>query len=91
MSFSISALASNLIAGAKADAEKNILPLINTLTSSIAANPSTVNVVAQAAAFQVGVLAALPGLEQAELVALAGAVDSAAKALLAPSTAATAS
>lgn len=81
---SISAVAQSILAIAKADAAKTILPLIVTFTNSIATNPSAVNVAAQVAAFQFGAVAALPGLAQAELVALAGLVNAEAQALLAP-------
>lgn len=83
MTFSPSALVATLVAVAKADAAKTLLPLIADFTNSVAANPTQLNIVAQAAKFQVGLLTIVPGLEQAELVALATAINTEAQLLLA--------
>jgi hypothetical protein len=80
----VSAALKSLLAVAKADAAASVLPLIVSFTNSIAANPTAVNVVAQAAKFQVSILAVLPTLEQSELAAIAGIINTEATTLLAP-------
>jgi hypothetical protein len=84
MSFSISGLLTQLVAVARATDGVKLLGLITNFTNSVAANPTELNFLAQSAAFQMGALAVLPGLEQAELVGLAGVVNTEAQGMLTP-------
>jgi hypothetical protein len=84
MSFSISSILSGIVAVARSTDGAKLLALIENATNSLAANPTEINFVVQEAAFVQGAVALLPGLEQAELVALAGIVNTDAQALLTP-------
>ncbi len=79
----LSALIAQLIAVAKADAAKSILPLLANFFTSIAANPTAVNITVQLAQLQVGVLAALPAIGQDELKNLANVLNAEAQKILA--------
>lgn len=80
----LSAIFSSLVAIAKADAAKAILPSLAAFFNSIATNPTEINIVAQLAQLQVSVMAALPGIAQDELKAIASLLSAEATALLAP-------
>lgn len=71
-----------LIAIAKADAAKAALPLLATFFSSIASNPTTINVTVQLAQLQVGLIAALPTIEQDLLKQIAALLNTEAQTLL---------
>ena len=77
-----------LIALAKADALKVALPALATFLTSIAANPSAINIVAQLAKLEVDLIAAAPGIEQSILGQLAATLHAEAQALIAPAPAA---
>lgn len=82
----ISQIVSQLIAVAKADAAKTILPLLAAFFTSIATNPTAINVTAQVAKLQVDLIAALPSIELDVLKQLASILNAEAQALLSPST-----
>jgi hypothetical protein len=71
-----------LIAIVKADAAKSALPLLATFFTSIAGNPTAINIAAQLAKLEVGLLAALPGIEQDVLKEVAAIVSAEAQAAL---------
>lgn len=60
---SFGAALSAILSVLKTDTLKSALPLINTFLSNVIANPSQINIVAQASALQVNLIAALPTLE----------------------------
>ncbi len=60
---SFGAALSAILSVLKTDTLKAALPLINTFLSNVIANPSQINIVAQASALQVNLIAALPSLE----------------------------
>jgi hypothetical protein len=77
-----SAILAALIAVAKTDAQKLVLPLLSNFLSSIANNPTEINIVAQLASFEAGLLAVLPTIEQDELKALSVILQTEATSLL---------
>jgi hypothetical protein len=80
----ISQLLQGLLGAFRANAGPELLALITSFNNSLAANPTQINVVAQSSKFVVGVLAIIPGLEQSELLALAGVINTEAAKLLTP-------
>ena len=80
----LSAIITQLVAIAKADAAKDILPLLAQFFTSIAANPSAVNVTLQLTQLNVSILATLPTIATDELKALAAIVNAAAQAAVTP-------
>lgn len=73
------------LAIAKADTQKALLPALATFFTSVAANPSAVNIAVQATKLNADLLAALPGIEQAVLAQIAASLNTAAQSLLTPS------
>lgn len=67
----LGAVISNLIAAAKSDFESAALPLLAAFFASIAKNPTAVNIIAQLALLEAGLIAALPGIEQKVLADIA--------------------
>ena len=57
------ALFQSIINAVKGDIIKDALPVLNNFFQSITSNPSQANIIAQALALQVNLLAALPNLE----------------------------
>lgn len=80
----LASIISSLVAVAKADAAKAVLPALAAFFNSVATNPTEINFVAQLAQLQVAVISALPGIAQDELKALATILNNEAQALLAP-------
>lgn len=80
----LSAIIAALVAVAKADAAKGLLPVLATFFNSVATNPTEINFVVQLSQLQVAVLAALPGIAQDELKTIATLLNTEAQALLAP-------
>lgn len=78
------AILTELLTLVKTDAAKDVLPLLSTFLTSIAANPSQVNFVAQLAKFEVDFLAVLPSIGQDVVKDLIGLINTEAQALLAP-------
>jgi hypothetical protein len=76
-----------LIAIAKTDVNKVLLPLIAAFFSSISTNPTQVNIAAQLAKLEVDVLAALPSIGQDVLAQFAALVNAEMQQLLATPTA----
>lgn len=60
----LGALLQQILTAVKNDALKTALPIINNFFQSVSANPSQSNIVAQLAALQVNLLAAIPNLEE---------------------------
>ena len=86
---SLGAIAQQIIAAAKNDALKVGLPVVQAFLNDIIANPSQSNIVAQAAALEVNLLAALPNFEAALAKDLASIIQTEVNALVAaPATAA---
>lgn len=56
-------LLQQIISAVEKDVVKDALPVINTFFTNIIANPANLNIVAQLAALQVNLLAALPTVE----------------------------
>jgi hypothetical protein len=83
MTTNISTVLAPLIAIAKQDTAKLILPQLITFLTSISTNPNEVNILASVAKLEVDVLAALPTIAQDELKALAQIIQTEATALLA--------
>jgi len=73
-----------LLAIAKTDELKVILPALAAFFSSIASNPNGINVTAALAKLQVDVMAAQPGIAQDILQQVAAVVNQAAQGLLTP-------
>jgi hypothetical protein len=65
----------NFLASLKYDVFLSVLPIAGTTATAIASNPSSINVAAQIAKFQVDVLAAVPTLEQQAATLLAQLVN----------------
>lgn len=65
MTTSLGTLLGSAVDIVKNDAIKSALPVVQQFLNSIIANPSEANILAQAGAFQVNLLAALPNLEAA--------------------------
>lgn len=78
-----STILQGLIAVAKGDAAKLILPLLSNFLQSIGNNPSEINIIAQLASFEAGVLAVLPTIGQDEVKELATLLQQEATQLLA--------
>ena len=78
----LSQVISQLLAIVKADAAKTVLPLLAAFFSSVAGNPTAINLAAQLAKLEVDLLAALPALEQEALKELATLVSVELQALL---------
>lgn len=81
---------SQLVAAAKADEEKALLPLIATAATNLAVNPTAVNFVAQGSLLLSGAVAAQPGIGQDVLKDLATAVNTELQSLIAAQPATTA-
>lgn len=84
----LKALFEQLLAIAKADELKVILPALANFFNSVSGNPTAANWVVQFTALQAAVIAAQPGIQQAMLQQIAQAVNQAAAALLTPKPAA---
>jgi hypothetical protein len=82
MSATFSSILATLIAVAKGDAAKLVLPLLANFLNSIATNPTELNIVAQLAAFEAGLLTVLPQIGQDEIKALAAQIQAEATSLL---------
>jgi hypothetical protein len=78
----IAQILSQLIAIAKTDLNKQLLPVIATFFNSIATNPTAINITAALAKAEVDLLAALPSIGQDVLSQLAGLVNAQAQTLL---------
>jgi hypothetical protein len=79
----IAQILSQLVAIAKTDLNKQLLPIIAAFFSSIATNPTALNITQQLAKAEVDLLAALPSIGQDVLAQLAGLVNAQAQTLLA--------
>jgi hypothetical protein len=77
-----SAILQALITVAKTDAQKLVLPLLANFLNSIATNPTEINIIAQLASFEAGLLAVLPTIEQDELKELSSILQTEATSLL---------
>lgn len=64
-----------LITSAKSDAEKELLPLIATAATNLAANPTSLNIALQGNLLLVGAAAKLPTIGQEVLQQLAAVVN----------------
>lgn len=73
---------SSLVAAAKADEEKALLPILVTTATSIAANPTAANFVASGAGLLAGAIAAQPNIGQDLLKDLATAIETEAQTLV---------
>lgn len=71
----LNAIIVQLLAIAKNDALKSVLPLLAQFFTSISTDPTALNIAAQLASLEVGILAALPGIAQDELKGLADIVN----------------
>jgi hypothetical protein len=71
-----------LVLAAKSSEEKALLPLVAVAATSIAANPTGLNIVAQGNAFLAGAISAQPNIGQALLKDLATVINTEAQALL---------
>jgi len=80
----LSAILTQLIAVAKADAGKLVLPALVTFLQGIASNPNALNLTVGLAKLNVDLLAALPTIGQDELKALSTLLATEAQTLLAP-------
>lgn len=80
---SIGTLFSQLVAVAKNDAEKAALPILATFLTSIASNPSELNLVAQGGKALADLNAALPSIEQDLIKDLLTMIQAEAQAALA--------
>lgn len=72
-----------LVAAAKADEGKVLLPLIANVATSVASNPTGINIVAQGTSLLEGAVAAQPNIGQDILKDLASVINAEAQALLA--------
>jgi hypothetical protein len=90
MSAVFSGILQTLIAVAKGDAAKLVLPLLANFLNSIATNPTEINIIAQLASFEAGLLAVLPQIGQDEIKALAAQIQAEATSLLTASASTTA-
>jgi hypothetical protein len=79
----IAQILSQLIAIAKTDLNKELLPVIATFFNSIATNPTQINIAAALAKAEVDLLAALPSIGQDVLKQLAALVNTQMQTLLA--------
>lgn len=77
-----SQILTQLLALAKTDAAKTVLPLLQAFLTSVVANPTQLNLVAQVAKFEADFLAAIPGIGQDILKDLAQLVNAEAELLL---------
>jgi hypothetical protein len=73
---------SQIIAAAKLDEEKALLPLIAATAMNIATNPTGINIVAQGTQLLQGAIAAQPNIGQSLLKDLATVINTEAQALL---------
>ena len=80
----ISEVLNTMVTVAKDDVAQKLAPALATFFTSLAANPSQINMVAALAQLQVSAIAVLPTIEQDEFKALAGIFNAQAAALLAP-------
>jgi hypothetical protein len=78
----LSQIFSSLVAAAKTDEEKALLPLVAAVATSIATNPTGLNIVAQGNAFLAGAISVQPNIGQALLKDLATVINTEAQALL---------
>ena len=80
---SLGTILESILTVVKNDALKTALPVVSTLLSNVMNNTDPLNLTAQAAAFQVNLLAAVPNLEQAVVKDIAVIVQAQVAALAA--------
>lgn len=78
----ISQILAQLIAIAKTDINKELLPILAAFFTNISTNPTTINITAQLAKAEVDLLATLPSIGQDVLQQLAQLVNAEAQQLL---------
>jgi hypothetical protein len=78
----LSQVFSELLAAAKSDEEKALLPLIAAAATNIAVNPTAPNFVAQGSALLAGAIAAQPGIAQDIIKDLALVINTEAQSLI---------